>query len=273
MSKVGKKLTEIDEEPIQIFTDLGLTFVQAKLYLTLSKFGNKGGEVKAIFRESGIARQDIYRVLPSLQKLGLVEKIIAKPSAYRALEAEKGFSMLLNKKTEEYHELKKKARVVLDKISAFSSNSKPHDELHQFVITSERRLFLEKIKKDIEDAQSCIDIVYSRERMSTIVFHAREQIERALGRCVKIRALTTGTNGEIVDRNILELKKKSGFDLKLDDEIAVGLIVFDRKEVNVRISHTMVPSLWTNNRNVVKLAEIYFENVWNQATPDKKETN
>lgn len=43
------------------------------------------------------------------------------------------------------------------------------------------------------------------------------------------------------------------------------MAIFDNKEVNIRVSDTLVPFLWTNNPNVVKLAEIYFENMWNNA--------
>ena len=99
------------DEPIQTFMSLGLTFLQAKLYLTLVKLGNSGGEVRKISRESNIARQDVYRILPQLEKLGLAVKIIASPTIYCATPLENGFSMLLNQKTDEYIELQKKAKL------------------------------------------------------------------------------------------------------------------------------------------------------------------
>jgi len=39
----------------------------------------------SLFEVSGVARQDVYRVLLELQKLGIVEKIIATPNRFRAL--------------------------------------------------------------------------------------------------------------------------------------------------------------------------------------------
>jgi sugar-specific transcriptional regulator TrmB len=58
--------TSKNDEPIQTFMSLGLTLLQAKLYLTLVKLGSQGGEVRKISRESSIARQDVYRILPEL---------------------------------------------------------------------------------------------------------------------------------------------------------------------------------------------------------------
>jgi sugar-specific transcriptional regulator TrmB len=58
--------TSKNDEPIQTFMSLGLTLLQAKLYLTLVKLGSQGGEVRKISRESSIVRQDVYRILPEL---------------------------------------------------------------------------------------------------------------------------------------------------------------------------------------------------------------
>jgi sugar-specific transcriptional regulator TrmB len=255
------------EEATQIFTDLGLTYVQAKLYLTLAKFGAIGGDVKRICRESGVVRQDIYRVMPTLQKLGLAEKIIAKPTVYRGIPLEKGFSMLLSRKTSEYSELKKKAKMAFDKIAAASTETDAPQQSTEFIITSERSLFLAKVKEDIERTKANIDIVYSKERMSLITFHAAEQIEKAMKRGVKVRALTSKIEGKTLDRNIQALEKNPSFELRLAEYIAVGLIIFDKTEVNVRIANTIVPSLWTNNQNVAKLAEAYFDDLWEKAEP------
>ncbi len=258
-------MAQNEEESVGIFMNLGLTYVQAKLYLTLIKLGNSGGEVKRICKESSVARQDIYRVLPNLQKIGLVEKIISKPTVFRAIPLEKGFSMLLNKRTNEYSELKKKAKTVFDKISVSDLKSDMNEESTQFVITSEKGLFFRKVREDIEETQSSVKIIYTKERMSTIMFHTGEQLEKATGRGIRIQALTTKKEGITTDRNIQLLKKNPSFEFRFIEDVQVGLIMFDNKEVNIRIAHTIVPSLWTNNRNVVKLAEIYFENIWKKA--------
>jgi len=56
-----------EEEPIQAFTNLGLTYLQAKVYVTLLKFGSSSANVKKIALHAAMARQDIYRILPVLE--------------------------------------------------------------------------------------------------------------------------------------------------------------------------------------------------------------
>jgi hypothetical protein len=58
---------------------------------------------------------------------------------------------------------------------------------------------------------------------------------------------------------LIEIKYSNNPDL-------FGMHIFDSKEVTYQISEkNNLPSLWSNDRNVVKLAEAYFENIWNNA--------
>lgn len=57
------------------------------------------------------------------------------------------------------------------------------------------------------------------------------------------------------------------FELRYLPETAAhfGMHIFDKQKVTLAISEKMMPSLWTNNPYVAKLAEAYFENMWNNA--------
>jgi sugar-specific transcriptional regulator TrmB len=204
--------------------------------------------------------------LPTLQKLGLADKIVARPTIYRAIPLEDGFSMLLHRRTEEYNELQNKAKLVFNNFIVNNSKVDSQEETSQFIITSERKLFLKKFKEDVSKAQASINIIYSKIGMSIIAFHVVEQIEKAMTRGVKIRAITNKVEEKSIDRNIQALKKNPAFELKfIANDISVGLVIFDNKAVKIRMYDKISPSLWTNNRNIVKLAEIYFESVWNNA--------
>lgn len=62
--------------------ELGLTSLQAKIYLALAQTGN--ATIRNIAKNSKIARQDVYRIMPSLQKLGLAEQIVVSPTMYKS---------------------------------------------------------------------------------------------------------------------------------------------------------------------------------------------
>ena len=86
---------EVDD--FTLLSDLGLSRIQAKIYLALLKLGIDSKAV-SIFKYSGVARQDVYRVLCELQQIGIVEKIISKPVRFRAIEPKKAVALLLKKR-------------------------------------------------------------------------------------------------------------------------------------------------------------------------------
>ena len=61
---------------------LGLTPNQAKVYQTILKIGN--APVIQIAKSSSVRREDVYKVLSALEKMGLVEKLLGKPTLIRA---------------------------------------------------------------------------------------------------------------------------------------------------------------------------------------------
>jgi sugar-specific transcriptional regulator TrmB len=69
-------------DEIQILRSFGLTLNESRVFLALTLLG--AASVKEISKSSNVAREAVYRVLPSLQKLGLVEKEIARPTRFSA---------------------------------------------------------------------------------------------------------------------------------------------------------------------------------------------
>jgi sugar-specific transcriptional regulator TrmB len=253
-----------NDECIQTLMDLGLTFLQAKTYLALATLGK--ADVKNISKASNVVRQDIYRVMRTLEKLGLAEKIIATPVLYEAVPLRKGLSILLQRKAKENAELQKKTRALINNFQEDNIRIALQKEEPQFIITSEGKLFRKRFEKDIQMAQTSIDIVVSsHEVFEEMVFHHLQCFNRAMKKGVKIRALTEKAEDESISRDIQVLKKNRFFKLKyLSAPVPVTMTMFDGEEVNIRISSSLVPSLWSNNPTIVKLAASYFGKVWNE---------
>jgi sugar-specific transcriptional regulator TrmB len=201
------------DEPIQTFMSLGLPFLQAKLYLTLVKLGSSGGEVRKISRDSNIARQDVYRILPQLEKRGLAVKIISSPSIYSATPLDNGFSMLLNQKTEEYIELQKKAKLMFNNFT-INAEMEPNEKTPQFIITSEKKLYFKRVEKEVKQAQTGINIICSKEGVKIIASLAVEEFEKMMDKGVKIRVLTNDVEEGAISRSLLRLKSNPNFELE-----------------------------------------------------------
>lgn len=111
-----EKASIVQDEHVQTLMGLGLKFLQAKTYLALAKLGK--ADVKTISKASNVARQDIYRIIPTLEKLGLAEKIIANPTMYKATPIKEGLSILLQNRKEEIADLQKKTTSLINNFHA-----------------------------------------------------------------------------------------------------------------------------------------------------------
>jgi sugar-specific transcriptional regulator TrmB len=253
-----------NQESIQTLMNLGLTQLEAKVYLTLLMFGNGGVDVKRIAKESNTARQDVYRILPSLQQFGLVVRIVATPSIYQATSLKNGLSMLLKQKTEEHNALKNKIKKLFIESTINNVKASVENDAPQFAIISEKKLFFKTVENEILRGQRVINIVCSNDGMQAIAFNLVKDFQKSIARNVKIRLITSNTENHQILERLQPLIRSPGFEIKFISNVSpvVGLAIFDSRKVCVRISSELVPSLWTNNPNVIKLAEAYFEGMW-----------
>ena len=267
-----ERASMIQDEHIQTLMELELSLLQAKTYLALAKLGK--ADVKTIAKASNMARQDIYRIMPTLQKRGLAKKIIAKPTMYKATPIKEGLSILLQNRKTEYAELQKKTSSLINNFHENNAEIALQEENTQFIITSEMTLLRKMLKKLIQKAQTSIDIAIPLKVFQLTLFQ-HEHFKRAK-KGVKIRVIIQKVEGDQLSRKPQALAK-SFFEIKcLYNPAPFGMHIFDKKEVTLCISEPDgVPCLWSNNPNIVKLATNYFDDMWNKAhenlDPDQKQ--
>lgn len=254
----------IQEKHVQTLMGLGLTFLQAKTYLTLAKLGK--AEVRTISKASNAARQDIYRIIPTLQKMGLAEKIIATPTIYKATPLEKGLSTLLQQKIEENDELQEKTNALINSFEENTAEIAFKEDRLQFIITSEESLFRKRITEATEAAQTSHEVILTPEGLRGMLFQ-HQHLKKAMKKGVKIRVIAEKPeNKQLINRTTKALEENSFFKLKyISVPPQICMAIFDNKEVNIRISNGVVPSFWSNNPNIVNLAISYFDKLWNKA--------
>jgi len=261
----------IQDEHIQTLTGFGLTFLQAKTYLALVKLGK--ADVNTIAKASNVARQDIYRIMPTLQKLGLTEKIIAKPTMYKATRIKEGLSILLQNRKTEIAELQKKTKSLINDFQANNAKIPFKEEETQFTITSEITRLLKMHINQAQKAQESIDIMIPLISVPLKVTEEWSNFNKALKRGVKIRLITQKPKVETALTVWQALVKNPLFELKyLAAPINFGMHIFDRKELTVAVSaKKLLPCLWSNNPHVVELAVSYFNEMWNKKQPQVKD--
>ena len=75
-------------------SDFGFTTNQAKVYLSIIESGSIS--VAKIAQQTSLHVQDIYKILPKLEKMGLITKTLEKPVQIKAIPIEEALTHLVD---------------------------------------------------------------------------------------------------------------------------------------------------------------------------------
>ena len=257
----------LKNEDIDTLVCLGLSTLQAKVYLALVEIGR--ATTKALAEKSNVARQDIYRITAELQNIGIVEKVIAVPNEYRATPIQDSVNILLDIKQRENSEAQKKAVELLERKKDKETET-AQDEKSGFVLISKNQAFWSKIAKSIETTQNSIDAITSWIKFLEKIDSVNEEINRALDRGVTIRVIIEDpVEFKKMPKKANLLIKKSLFKVKTAKKIPTEILtIYDRKETLMTTSAgdmAASPALWSDNPCIVCIAQDAFEKIWQTA--------
>jgi sugar-specific transcriptional regulator TrmB len=260
------------DEEIRTLARLGLTFCEARVYLTLARSGL--ATVKTISNLSNIAREEIYRIMPKLQKLGLVETIISHPTTFKPIPIKDAISTLMDQKLKEIRQLRQETRELVRKFRENTEGSERDFEEHKFVLIPEKEALLSKLKNTIDTTQKTADIICPRHAFPQGVIILAEKLEKAMNRGVKVRLIVEKPeNLDSWPEIVQELKKNPSFTLRtVTNHPKARLGIYDKKEVLIASDPTtyamMSPALWSNNPSLIAMIQDNFEIMWRTAIED-----
>jgi sugar-specific transcriptional regulator TrmB len=254
------------EEDIQALTFLGMTNLQARVYLSLVS----GATVtaKKLAKNADVARQDVYRIVAELEDLSLIEKVISNPTEYRAVPMEDAVDILLGRKQKESLELMIKATELSNRYKNDRSES-PHEEDIHYVLIPPKEPFIKKSREFYETSKKCIDVFTTAERAQVAIKIFQEDYEKVLHRGIKVRYLIGRTKDQQVTLNEEGLTKNPFFKLNIitaSPKLLTPFIIWDRKDIFIVTTEKekvyQSQNLWTNNPLLIQLFLNYYELLW-----------
>jgi sugar-specific transcriptional regulator TrmB len=252
---------EFSEESLQVLTSLGLTTLEAKVYFALVKIGETSA--KTISKSSDVSQPDVYRVLSMLENHGLVERIIAIPTRFKATPIEEGVAILLQRRDNQSALLHKKATELVQSFKGKSAKSTCQEEPAQFILVP--GVHVHRIRNAVENAQNSVLCFTSLAMFRKVRFITEDVWKRGVKRNVKFRFLI----GKPHDENVtLELDpvlvNNDNFEIRFFRTLMPCMILIDQKEIFLRTEMNLeAPVLWSNNPFIVGIIEKYFETLWN----------
>ncbi|MGD0645803.1 MAG: helix-turn-helix domain-containing protein [Candidatus Bathyarchaeia archaeon] len=257
-----------DEEDAQILTRLGLTFLQAKVYLVLAKMGKATS--KQISSATQIDRANVYRVISKLQELGLVEKMLTLPTIFEAVPTYEGTSMLLEHRTKENQEIEAKTKELLTKCER-NSEETVHEEDCQFILVPKEKAILRKLGEMFDRVRETYEMIFYWSHVDPNVKILIKMWKTLLKKGIKIQFIAYLQEGEALPTSVLNLSKNGLFEIRCIPTPPVStLSIFDQREALITTSskiHALEStSLWVGNPGIVEIFQDFFELMWRNST-------
>jgi sugar-specific transcriptional regulator TrmB len=250
-------------------TKLGLTISQAKVYLALVTIGKATARV--ICKNSGICRQDIYRVLGELQGKCLVEKIVLVPEEFQAIPLKEGLAILLKSEAEKYRNARAEVKALLQTISTCDKEERVDDEC-QFSLIPEKDGTIRKFRLHFDEAQTSIDGIFHWKGLLPILENS-ESLRAAIERGVKFRFVVFAPQEEKTIMKAIHLfQNTNALCIRyILSPPPSTLTIFDGEKVLVSTTTNPKPvekpSIWMRNQSLSAIIREYFEHQWQKSSP------
>jgi sugar-specific transcriptional regulator TrmB len=257
------------EERIETLTKLGLSLMQAKIYLSLIQIGPSTAKSLAATIET--SRPDMYRVIATLHKDGIIEKLMTKPAVFKAAPPNQIIETLVKRKNEAQNELNKKSIELISDLLNNQTKKEIHEPGIDFVIIQGKDAIFQRLKDGLSKAETSVNVVTSQKRFSEAIIEFNEWYLSALKRGVTVFLTTDHHIPQKKASKILQtLMKYPNFELRFFAKTPSAIVAtLDNKEAYATMSaNTSLEanaSMWSNNTSFVELAQSYFEKKWNNS--------
>jgi len=261
------------EETSNELTDFGLTKTQAKIYITTTALGvASASEIASL---SKIRREEVYRIIPELEKRGIITRRLEVPRKFSAVPPETAIQMLtetkLNTMKEEIEKLKQKQTELTSKLKTIALPTKPEDCTIEAM--AQKDTINSRIANMIENANKQIEIIAPLQDL-LITFADYPQKTKTKLKPIKIRIITEKHEQQTLTQNILQLLKanQNNVEIKQTKKLPYNLLITDDKEAIWKVNHPTnenTQTFYTDAPTQITILKTSFENLW-QNSPIQK---
>lgn len=251
-------------DEVAVLASLGLTGRQARVYLALLKTGEL--KAKAVAEIALVNRQEVYRILDSLQHLGLIQQNIDAPTSFTAIPIAEGVRLLLQQKASELTLMSKKANWLTKKLSLLpivfpTATAVVPKQCFGEVAEGDRG---KKYLQAIQETQSAIEAVTSWLRFKQQSFLFETQLKNLLKKDINLNVITEKPANHHLPKWVsTALSKYPNFNLKTQlNTPLVSVTLFDHTQAAIAFNPntpiTRGPTLWTTHPALTTLCQAYY---------------
>ncbi len=261
----------IQEKSVEILADFGLTRNQARVYVATARL--RLASVGQISKTAKVRREDVYRILPRLEKIGLAERLLGTPVKIRAKPVKEALAILLKQEEvaarERMSKLKAKTGAFLQKFK--TAPRLEAEEKSHFALLAQRASLISNAFTMIESAETELSLVFSKSQIMQFIHLFEDSIKTVARKGVKLRVVSEVPYYDDSLPRILEegLSLGEAVVLRYSDLPTSNYMIVDSREALIAAaadgSITGVPFLWTDSESLVRVFQADFENLWHSS--------
>jgi sugar-specific transcriptional regulator TrmB len=257
-----------NDENTDLLLGLGLSLNQARVYLAILKLEKT--TVGQVAKFSKVRREDVYRLLPSLEKMGLVERLLGKPAEVRATPISDALSLLVSEEKSKFDERLTDMKNNVQKLSLKDWKQPVLGENSIYILIAEKKAILAKTSDLVGNSRKEVALIADKERIIPVLAQFTDEYNQAIKKGAQIRLIF---EGESPDGSLKEKVEKLVGGISVHVRFHLDplnhFIMSDDKEAMITTSKDTglgeSPSLWTNNCNLIGVLRTGFESDWEKA--------
>ena len=257
-----------NDENTDLLLGLGLTLNQAKVYLAILKLEKTTATEIAKF--SKVRREDVYRNLPSLEKMGLIERLLGKPTHIRATPISDALSFLVAEEKSKSDDRLTGMRNKVQMLSRKDWKQPLPGEESIYILIAEKKAILAKTSELIRNSTKEVSLIADKARIIPTLSQFSEECKQAIKNGSQICLIFEGDKSDsLLKEKVNKLIDGASVHIKFYSEPLNHFIMSDDKEALITTSKESglgeSPSLWTNNSNLIGALRTAFESDWQKS--------
>ncbi len=262
------------EELAEQLTAFGLTINQAKTYLSIASSAK--ATIRSVAVETKIHEQDIYKILPKLEKMGLITRTVERPISMRAFPPEVALRYIINTEQHKFYlrikQLKKTCEALTEAIKDKQAGSPPNEIQTTFLVTD--NAINNRLGYSFENATEKVNAVYNFALMRRRLPLVEKWYQLLADHDVRTRIIVDNIVNVVDAQKILKfvIPNTGDFVIRQNQEVTVKpYLIIDNKEVFIttqrKTANELQCLIWTNSQNIISIYKDNFEKVWEKSKP------
>jgi sugar-specific transcriptional regulator TrmB len=257
-----------NDENTDLLQGLGLRLNQARVYLAILKLEKT--TVGQVAKFSKVRREDVYRIMPSLEKMGLIERLMGKPAVIRATPISDALSLLVAEEKTKSDDRLTGMRSRVQKLSLKDWKQPVLGEESIYILIAEKKAILAKTSELIRNSKEEVALIADKARIIPTLSQFSEECKQAIKKGSQICLIFEGDGPDVLlKEKVQKLIDGTSVHIKFHRESLNHFIISDDKEALITASKESglgeSPSLWTNNSNLIGVIRKSFESDWKEA--------